>query len=39
MVGLDPNLKETVYDTSFWPRGVLFSRFNFGLGRNFLDKQ
>nr|CAI5829153.1 unnamed protein product [Callosobruchus analis] len=39
MVGVDPNLKDTVYDTNFWPCGIMFSRFNFGLGKNFFDKQ
>jgi len=25
------------YDEDFWPAGVAFSRFNFTMGRRFLD--
>lgn len=38
LIGLDPNLKETVYDPKFWPKGVAFERFNFKQGQRFLDK-
>lgn len=37
MIGVNPEYKDLVYSTEFWPRGVAFERFNFGLGRNFLD--
>nr|CAI5839915.1 unnamed protein product [Callosobruchus analis] len=38
LIGLDPSLKDKVYDHSFWPRGVTFERFNFIKGQRFLDK-
>ena len=38
LVGVDPRLKDTVYDVNFWPRGVAFDRFNFNRGQRFLDK-
>ncbi|CAH2004952.1 unnamed protein product [Acanthoscelides obtectus] len=38
MVGVNPELKDKIYNTAFWPKGVAFGRFNFGLGRNFLDR-
>mgnify|MGYP005984103013 CR=1 FL=1 len=37
LVGVDPLLKDDVYKTSFWPKGVSFSRFDFKLGQRFLD--
>lgn len=37
MIGVDPEFKDTVYRENFWPSGVRFERFNFGLGRNFLE--
>lgn len=37
LVGLDPALKSTVYNTNFWPKGVGFERFNFRRGQHFLD--
>jgi len=39
MVGLKTELKNLAYDENFWPAGVAFSRFNFTLGRRFLDKR
>ena len=38
MVGVNPDLMEMVYDTKFWPRGVAFERFNFAMGKIFLEK-
>lgn len=38
MVGVKPEFKDIVYQPDFWPAGVAFERFNFGLGRNFLDR-
>lgn len=37
MVGVDPDLESKVYDTEFWPKGVAYSRFDFFLGKRFLD--
>lgn len=37
MLGVTPDLKEVVYGEDFWPAGVQYERFNFSLGRNFLD--
>ena len=37
MVGVDPQLQVEVYEPSFWPKKVRFDRFNFRLGRRFLD--
>lgn len=39
MVGVDPSLLDIVYDVNFWPDEVLFSRFNFRMGKRFLDNQ
>lgn len=39
MVGVMPALREAIYEESFWPAGVRFSRFNFSMGRRFLDKE
>jgi len=38
MVGVDLQLKEQVYSEDFWPEGVRFTRFNFIIGRHFLDQ-
>lgn len=37
MIGVEPQLKEVIYEPSFWPKGVQFQRFIFALGENFLD--
>lgn len=39
MVGVSPTLKETIYKPEFWPKGVAFQRFNFAMGRNFLNSK
>ena len=39
MIGVNPDLKEVIYKSDFWPKGVAYERFNFGLGRNFLDRK
>lgn len=39
MVGLNTTLKDQVYDENFWPAGVCFARFNFSLGKRFLDNR
>lgn len=36
MVGVNPELKDLVYDQAFWPMGIMYQRFDFSLGRNFL---
>lgn len=37
LVGVVPELKEQVYENSFWPAKIRFERFNFKLGEHFLD--
>ena len=37
MIGVQPHLQNTVYQTKFWPRKIVFDRFNFKRGRRFLD--
>lgn len=37
LIGVPTQLKETVYESSFWPKGIRFERFDFRLGRHFLD--
>ena len=37
MVGVQPHLQTTIYETKFWPRKIAFDRFNFRRGRRFLD--
>lgn len=37
MVGLDPELHDLVYDSKFWPSGIMYDRFDFKKGRRFLD--
>lgn len=37
LVGVDPCLKEMIYEHSFWPKGIAFERFNFRRGQHFLD--
>lgn len=39
MVGGNPEIKELVYSEDFWPNGITFQRFNFAMGRNFLNRQ
>lgn len=38
MVGVKPDFNDAVYSETFWPQGVKYERFDFALGRNFLDK-
>lgn len=38
MIGVEPQLLQQVYDPNFWPRKVIFSRFDFRLGKRFLDQ-
>lgn len=38
MIGVDPQLIRQVYEPSFWPRKVTFNRFDFRLGKRFLDQ-
>lgn len=38
MLGVPLNMEQQIYQNTFWPAGVGFSRFNFGLGRRFLDQ-
>lgn len=37
MIGVEPCFKEQIYDSSFWPKGIVYNRFNFKLGQHFLD--
>lgn len=37
MVGVDPKIQDEVYDSSFWPKKVIYGRFDFKMGRRFLD--
>lgn len=37
MIGVQPHLQNTIYQTKFWPRKIVFDRFNFKRGRRFLD--
>lgn len=37
MVGVDPEFQNAVYDPSFWPKKVIYGRFDFKMGRRFLD--
>lgn len=39
LIGVNPNLIDAVYDAKFWPRGVVFDRFNFFKGKHFLENQ
>lgn len=38
MIGIEPHLKQQVYEPNFWPTNVLFDRFNFKLRQHFLDR-
>lgn len=37
MIGVEPYLKQKVYEPDCWPKNVYFSRFNSKLGEKFLD--
>nr|XP_023024756.1 uncharacterized protein LOC111512822 [Leptinotarsa decemlineata] len=37
IIGIEPQFKQQVYETSFWPKKILFNRFNFNLGRHLLN--
>lgn len=37
MVGVDFKLKENVYMSNFWPKKILFERFDFRRGKRFLQ--
>lgn len=38
LVGVKPDLKDTVYDPLFWPEGIAHARFDFRRGQHFLDQ-
>lgn len=38
MIGVKPDLIQQVYEPSFWPKRVIFNRFDFRLGKRFLDQ-
>lgn len=38
MLGVPLHLEKQIYDAAFWPAGIGFSRFDFKLGRRFLDQ-
>lgn len=37
LVGIKPDLKDLAYNSTFWPEGIEFSRFDFKRGQHFLD--
>lgn len=37
LIGLNPTYKLSALKTEFWPKGVVFDRFNFRKGEKFLD--
>lgn len=37
MIGVETEFKEQVYRPSFWPMKIIFSRFDFNLGRHLLN--
>lgn len=37
LIGVPFSLKEAVYSDDFWPQGVQYERFNFRIGKHFLD--
>lgn len=37
MVGVPLQMKESIYDSGFWPKGVQFQRFDFKIGQHFLS--
>lgn len=37
MIGVQPHLQTDIYKSTFWPRKIIFDRFNFKRGRRFLD--
>lgn len=39
MIGVEPHLKELVYEPNFWPKRILYNRFNFKLGQHFLKEK
>lgn len=39
MIGVGPSLNDTVYNPDFWSERIAWSRFNFFLGRNFLNNR
>lgn len=38
LVGVPLNLKDTIYENDFWPNGIRYERFDFRLGKRFLDR-
>uniref|UniRef100_A0A6P7HEC8 Uncharacterized protein LOC114347637 n=1 Tax=Diabrotica virgifera virgifera TaxID=50390 RepID=A0A6P7HEC8_DIAVI len=39
MIGVLPDLREEIYNPAFWPKKIGIERFNFRLGRRFLDRE
>lgn len=37
MIGVEPHLKHQIYESSFWPKNIIYSRFNFKRGQHFLQ--
>lgn len=35
LIGVNPEIKELLYDSNVWPKDVRFLRFNFKFGRHF----
>lgn len=39
MIGVPLRMKELIYDSEFWPKGVKFQRFDFRIGQHFLSAE
>lgn len=39
MVGVPMSLKDSIYEATFWPKGIHFGRFDFRMGSHFLDRK
>lgn len=37
LIGVDPIYKNDIYNDAFWPKGVIYQRFDFIRGEKFLD--
>lgn len=39
LIGVPLTMKEKVYESGFWPTGIRYERFDFRMGRQFLNKE
>lgn len=37
LIGVEPHLKQQIYESNFWPKKVVYDRFNFKRGQHFLQ--